>query len=446
MRRALPTPLPLTSRLSRLLLPLAVAVAVITALAAPLTWFFLSYRELQKGGADYASFLASQVGTLATESPDLWKYATPKIAGQVRSSLGVAPAGRVLVVDSLGRQAFAEGTEHGPMAWSSVHIPAAGADVGTVVVGVSCARLLKTGTLLVLLFAVVGGLAGFLLFRVPLKSLGTAEEHLNRAVEELAAARDALESANAQLEERVRAKTASLQEAHRRLEDHQEALQTMAARMLSVQEEERQRIARDLHDTAGQILTAVRLNLEVLRGQLAAARGGAAPQPGTPPAIAAETAALADRATEAIRSAIHALDAPLEQAGGLARALRDVALQFGQADLSVRVASADIPPGSVPAAVEICLWRVAQEAVNNAVKHSNARDVVVSAGLSGASAWVEVVDDGDGNPSAIVPGVGLRSMNERVTLLRGHLSITAGEPRGLKVRADIPVPRNDGTG
>ena len=65
--------LPLSRRLSRLLLPLSCAVAILTAVAAPLTWFFLSYRELAVNGEAYATFLASELGSLATESPDLWK-------------------------------------------------------------------------------------------------------------------------------------------------------------------------------------------------------------------------------------------------------------------------------------------------------------------------------------------------------------------------------------
>lgn len=201
---------------------------------------------------------------------------------------------------------------------------------------------------------------------------------------------------------------------------------------LAAQESERSRIAQELHDGVGQSLTAVLLELGALSGHRAA---------GT----AAETADAIDRAREMTRAA-------LDEVRGVARQLRphvleDLGLRSALAALSTELfahSSTHVRRGIMPGlpelddAVELVVFRVAQEALTNVARHSRAKTVAVRLGQRGSRVVLTIEDDGIGFPLGAT-GAGIRGMQERASLVGGELRISRCDGGGTLVRLEVPM-------
>jgi len=213
------------------------------------------------------------------------------------------------------------------------------------------------------------------------------------------------------------------------------AMRMLSGRLVTAQEEERRRIARELHDEIGQILTVVKINLESLR----------------------EPARLAS-ATARVDTCVQNVDHAIEQARALALDLRPATLDHLGLPAALRWFVDQIPEGKLRThlAVEECegkpltsevktaAFRIAQEAVTNVLRHANAGDVWVSLTCGRSTLELTVRDDGRGfdvgtrrrSPSA---SFGLTSMEERVRLVGGQLEIRTSPGAGTEVRARFPV-------
>ena len=213
--------------------------------------------------------------------------------------------------------------------------------------------------------------------------------------------------------------------------DRLESARRDAARTaLAAQEAERLRVARELHDEIGQTLTAVTIQAE------RAADGD--------PALA--PAALS-RVADAVRDS-------LDEVRRIARELRpealdDLGLVNALIALSTRIRAQDGPvvrrelQGTLPALspdVELVIYRIAQEGLTNALRHSGARSVTVSLVADAETLTLSVVDDGKGMPAPLPSGTaGIAGMRERALLVGGQLSIETGPGEGTEVRLSIPV-------
>lgn len=204
---------------------------------------------------------------------------------------------------------------------------------------------------------------------------------------------------------------------------------------LEAQEEERARIARDLHDEVNQSLTGLLLRLEALRGH-------------APPELAAElaeTKALAYRAMQELLA--------------LARQLRPTALDdLGlKAALAGHVTDLDREAGidasfsaagdlaRIPAEVQLVLYRVAQEALSNAVRHSEAEHVQVRVTRAGRAVELSIGDDGKGFTfEEATRGLGLSGMRERALLVDGELRVESRPQVGTRIRLRVPIDDGDG--
>ncbi|GAA4253090.1 hypothetical protein GCM10022255_052460 [Dactylosporangium darangshiense] len=197
-------------------------------------------------------------------------------------------------------------------------------------------------------------------------------------------------------------------------------------------EAERRRWARELHDDALQDLAAVQVLLA------AAATAGAAN-------ATAQTAAIADareivgRQIQSLRRIIAQMRPLALDALGLAAALEDLARRARDRDgLDVEAAVDALP--RLPAAAEIGVYRIVQEALTNALRHAGAARVRIEAGPHGPGVRVVVRDDGGGPPpGGFAAGHGLHGMRERAELLGAGLHVGAAAPRGTEVRLDLPV-------
>jgi PAS domain S-box-containing protein len=207
-------------------------------------------------------------------------------------------------------------------------------------------------------------------------------------------------------------------------------LQFLSRRLLTVQEDERRALARELHDEVGQQLTALKINLDVLL------RGSGAE---FDKRRLTDCIEIADLTIERIRdTALNLLPAVLDDLG-LVSALNWYARrQSERSGCRIHVGSA-IPP--LAKDVETALFRIVQEAVNNAVRHGNAQRIDIALDMVGDAVRVSVSDDGRGFDvsGSADSGVGLLSMRERTELLGGVFEVDSRAGGGTRVCARIPL-------
>jgi PAS domain S-box-containing protein len=215
----------------------------------------------------------------------------------------------------------------------------------------------------------------------------------------------------------------------------EQSLATMAQKLVAAHEEERRRIARELHDDINQRVALVSATLENMRQDLASSRGDLEQQ-----------IADAHRQLEELGSEVQALShrlhsSKLEYLGLVASCRSFLTRVSDRHNITVRFDSHDIPT-TLPGDIALSLYRVLQEAVQNAVKHSGAREFLVSLTREANEIELTVQDSGCG----FVPeeafkgsGLGLTSMKERVRLIGGTLSIDSQLRRGTTIRARVPL-------
>jgi signal transduction histidine kinase len=215
----------------------------------------------------------------------------------------------------------------------------------------------------------------------------------------------------------------------------------LTRQLIAVQDEERRRLARELHDEFGQCLAAI--------SAVAASAGQTAEQ--VCPALVHECQSIArtaGRMMEALRGTLLRLRPPDVDELGLAASLASLVAGWnngGGTHFSIEL-SGDVD--ALPSDFAASLYRVAQEAITNAAKHAHASRVILHlcmqepAGVDPrAQVELVVVDDGKAGPGlAIKPGMGLLGMRERVAALGGRLSFATARPSGSILRAHIPVP------
>ena len=199
--------------------------------------------------------------------------------------------------------------------------------------------------------------------------------------------------------------------------------------------EERQRLARDLHDSVTQALYGVTLYAEA--GARIAATGDAA----TVVSHLRELQEMAQAALQEMRLLIFELRPPVLEEAGLRAALQTrLEAVEGRSKLNTRLIAEET--GSLPAAVEQALYRIAQESLNNVLKHARAQSVTVGLRREGQTVILEITDDGIGfEPSAARDqgGLGLLGIAERVAQIGGRLSLRSTPGAGTRVRVEVSL-------
>lgn len=224
-----------------------------------------------------------------------------------------------------------------------------------------------------------------------------------------------------------------LQQSFRRMLDRLEAERRRSAHAaLEAQEQERARIARDLHDEVNQSLTGLALRLEAARAK-------------APPELAeelAETRSLANQAMEELVALARQLRPTALDDLGLTAALAGNAEELGRQTGIATSFGAAGDFADLPGDVQLVLYRVAQEAVANAARHSGAESIVVRLTREGPRVELIISDDGRGFAfDEAGSGLGLEGMRERALLVGGELRIESRPGSGTKVRLVIdPIP------
>jgi signal transduction histidine kinase len=210
-------------------------------------------------------------------------------------------------------------------------------------------------------------------------------------------------------------------------------LQRSREGLVTAREEERRRLRRDLHDGLGPQLASLTMKAEAARDLLPT-------DPAATDALLAEIVEQTQTSVADIRRLVYALRPPALDDLGLLAALRAHAAQYNHGALQVAIVAPEhLPP--LPAAVEVAAYRIAQEALANVARHSNARTCSVRIRVDGDTLSVEVTDDGCGIPEGRKAGVGLTSMRERAAELGGALRIERLPTGGTGVRARLPSAR-----
>jgi PAS domain S-box-containing protein len=214
-----------------------------------------------------------------------------------------------------------------------------------------------------------------------------------------------------------------------------------AAHLRNAQDEERKRIARELHDSVGQLLAAISMNISIVRPQAYRLDSEAA-------RAISDNALLVERVSSEIRTISHLLHPPLLDVAGLASALRWYVDGFSErshikVDLEI---PADL--GRLPGEMEIAIFRVVQECLTNIHRHSGSASATIRIKLEGNRLLILVRDGGRGIPSEKLEliesgrsGIGFAGMRERLRQLGGSLEIQSTEA-GTIVRAIISLAQS----
>jgi signal transduction histidine kinase len=220
-------------------------------------------------------------------------------------------------------------------------------------------------------------------------------------------------------------------------------LQSLSQRLLKVQDEERRKLARDLHDSTGQTLAALKVSVSLLRETCK--------QDSSTLGLVSEVVALADQAIDEIRTMSYLLHPPLLDEVGFPCAAEWYVEGFAKrSGINVNLDLAT-DRERLPITMETALFRVLQESLTNVHRHSGASQVSVCFQRQSEAAILEVRDFGRGIPSAQLVrlreasaelGVGLAGMRERLKELNGRLELES-DGHGTVIRAIVTLPTID---
>jgi len=239
--------------------------------------------------------------------------------------------------------------------------------------------------------------------------------------------------------ELLKAKVSVFAELHRKtqqLEALNRELRALSGRILSLQDDERRRFARELHDGLGQDLVAVKMIVDAIAGSHLS-------EP--PEQAAAQASQLIDRTLRQVRSISHLLHPPLLDEGGLPSALHwyvDGLSQRSEIQASMELRPSEFP--RLAPELERTIFRIIQEALTNIVRHSEARNAHVSVCKEEKQIVIRVRDDGRGVPEPILAmrpgsiGVGIGGMRQRAKEFGGEFRMQNASP-GTLVEVLIPL-------
>jgi signal transduction histidine kinase len=227
----------------------------------------------------------------------------------------------------------------------------------------------------------------------------------------------------------------------RALRHSYEQNQDLGGRLINAQEDERARIARDLHDDLSQQLASVAIIVSGLKRKVG--------KPGVESEVEQTLATLQERtaaASTAVRNLSRELHPGVLKHAGLTATLRGHCADLARHHQIAVTFNPGDDLDSLDSDVALCLFRVAQEALTNALRHARARTICVSLMTTAESFELNVVDDGVGFIASerAGSGLGLRSIHERVRFMQGTVRVDSRPGEGTKVQVRIPIGAQNG--
>jgi PAS domain S-box-containing protein len=250
--------------------------------------------------------------------------------------------------------------------------------------------------------------------------------------------------AERQLQLMVQTLETRIAERTQELEQATDKLRELSGKLLRTQDEERRRIARELHDGVGQLLAAMNMNFSNLKNEIRGLSEDAL-------RCVDENVALVEQASQEIRTISHLLHPPLLDVMGLESALRWYV--DGYSERSKITVDMKLTPGfsdGLPRDFALSLFRVVQECLTNIHRHSESASAHIVVNRLCREITLEIKDDGKGIPpeiqskisSGASSGVGLRGIRERIRQFGGRLEIHSGQG-GTRIIATLPLPELD---
>ena len=232
--------------------------------------------------------------------------------------------------------------------------------------------------------------------------------------------------------------TKDLRASENELRASAEQLQALSRRLVEVQESERKELSRELHDRVGQNLTALSIDLDIVRSQL-------------PETVDAALRLRMDDATDLLASTTGAIEnvmaelrPPMLDDYGLFPALEWYATEYSRRTGIAAQVQADVQPGRIPQAAEIALFRIMQEALNNVVKHAHATCVDIVLARTDTQLTMSINDDGKGYDARADAGalrrfgLGMATMRERTQAVGGTFAIDSAPGGGTRIVVRVP--------
>jgi len=275
----------------------------------------------------------------------------------------------------------------------------------------------------------IAGMMGFVIFSAFIVAFG---ESARRSLARSQWAEEQLQIAHSDLEGKIQQRTSELSTAN-------ESLRELSHHLQQLRDQERRQIARELHDSVGQMLAALSMNIAKVQSQA---------QRLDPKVSAAvdENAAIVAQISKEIRTISHLLHPPLLDAAGLASAIRWYVDGFSERS-KIKV-DIEIPPEfrRLSDEMEIAIFRMVQECLTNIHRHSGSSTAIIAIREEDQNIVVEVKDTGTGIPidrqkemETVRGGVGFRGMSERLSQFGGELNVKSGSG-GTSVTAKLPFP------
>jgi signal transduction histidine kinase len=214
------------------------------------------------------------------------------------------------------------------------------------------------------------------------------------------------------------------------------ALQESRQQLVTAREEERRRLRRDLHDGLGPQLASQTLTIDAISKLMQQ-------NPKKTRELLDHLKSQSQAAIQDIRRLVYDLRPPALDELGLAEALREGVRQYGLAGNCVEIITTPNPLPALPAAVEVAVYRITQEAITNVIRHAQAKQCNVSIATQDHHLDLTIVDDGTGYPNNFHFGVGLNSMRERAEELGGHIHFENQPDGGARVQVWLPLPGDE---
>jgi PAS domain S-box-containing protein len=258
---------------------------------------------------------------------------------------------------------------------------------------------------------------------------------VTRDITEKRNAQETLQRSHAELERQIGERA----RAQRKLEASEQSLRELSGQLLRMQDKERGRVGRELHDTIGQYLSALKMSLESLNGHALSA--------GMVTRLE-DCIRLADESIREVRTISYLLYPPMLEEMGLLTAIEWHVEGFASRSGIQVDCQIDPEIGRLPSDVELAIFRICQESLTNIHRHSGSARADVRLWIENGKIVLEIKDEGKGAPPGVLEfsedalgtlGVGLRGMNERVRQLGGKLELMSSN-KGMTVRAAIPIP------
>jgi signal transduction histidine kinase len=403
-----------SAQFARRMIPLSLFFGLFLAIAPPLAWGGLVWQRLHTQATISADHIAFSVGQEAMRAPTYWRYRLAKSVDGALERGMLEQVREVQITDchgaSLHTQQVAIGAPPRLLITARSPIHAHGEVIGYGEIVMADEALWVGLGWVCLIAALLGAAMAALLYLFPVRVVRAQSERLESKAAELLDAQQALQAANASLRARV--------------EEAVDELRDVSARLVAVQDEERARMARELHDGISQMIAAIQLEL-----------GRADARPET---LESARKLCRDTLTE-LRRTIHDLRPQVLEQEALPGVLRELCERFEERT-GVATFFRHEGPTACPPAQAASALRVAQEALHNVLRHAGAEEVGVALRIDAAQLVLTVRDDGRGiDPAHDPAGHGLANMHTRARLLGGSCEIISEAGQGCTVRLTLPL-------